>query len=188
MAVAMSTLPRLKSEEFFINKDKYEIRQLEKTDFEVDFNKTEELPDATEDPFLFGQKPIPDTVKLQGIYDYNNATAVAFIALKRNVSAPGDRVGLAVCALNPTYASHQFYLSVDKSLKATRLPAELLSMLANHAKTHNVATLFCYADEHNVNMRALAETTRMSVRLDSRKSHMVKYSLNLEEHPDIVKF
>jgi len=186
----MNTIPDVTYEEFFIGEDKYSIRPLEEGDFQHDFASGKPFPDATGSSTTFGLKPGPTLLALDEVYDFNSPESFAYVAFKNNADDASDHtpVAYALCAENKVYQSHQFFISVDEDLKSTRMPSELLSMLANHAKRQDTKTLFCHADENNIEMRALAERARMSVRLETGKPHGVMYSMILDEHPGIVKF
>ena len=186
----MNTIPDVARAEFFIDWDKYSIRPVEEGDFKHDFSSGVVFPDATDASVTFGLKPVPAALEHADIYDFDSPNSFAYVALKNpgnNAGAPTP-VAYALCGLNTIYQSHQFYISVDKALKSTRVPFELLNMLANHASKQGTKTLFCHADESNIAMRALAEKMHMSVRLESGQAHGVMYSMSIDEHPSIVNF
>lgn len=186
----MNIMPDVTYEEFFIGEDKYAIRPLERGDFNEDFSSCLTLPDATKSSFQFGLKPSPAQVKIDGIYDFTSRDAFAYVAFKNNAIQTNEHwpVAYAVCAKNTIYQANQFFMSIDEKLKSTRLPLELFSVLVIHAKTLGGESLFCHASENNIEMRALAEKTKLSTRLLTNKPHGVVYSMVMDNHPGRIKF
>jgi len=174
---------------FVIAGDAYIIRPAQPDDFEVDLTFCKCLPDATETSINFGLKPDTEKLNLFGIYDVNDVRSSAFVAAKVDGGSPNEhkQVGYAMYAKNRERYSHEFYISLDQSLKQSTLPAQLLSVLVQHAKVHGVKVLFCHADENNTAMREMAERVGMLVTLESEQSHGVKYTLILDNHPDILQ-
>jgi len=173
---------------FVISGDTYTIRAVQPTDFDIDLTFCKSIPDTIEAAVNFGQKPNPEKLNMFGIYDVNDARSNAFIALKVNGNGNTSKpVGFAMHARNRELYSHEFYISVDQSLKQTSLPAELLNVLVQHAKHHGVKVLFCHADENNVLMRTLAERIGMLVTLEPKQTHGIKYTLLLDKRPDLEK-
>jgi len=185
----MNNTPNIKETVFSISGDHYLIRPVRRSDFVIDLETCEALPNVSDKAILLGQKPSTSSVNLRGIYDFSIPDAMGFVASEKP-STDSDKTasiaGFALMVKNPTQHTHQFYLSVDPTHRLDRLAAELMTMLINYAKSHDIPTLFCVADEHNVDMRALAEKAHMSVRLESGKQHQVNYSLFLDQHPGIV--
>jgi len=168
---------------FVISGDTYAIRAAQPTDFDTDLTFCKRIPDATQTAINFGLKPDPKKLNMFGIYDINDARSSAFVASK--VCSKRKPVGFAMHARNRDLYSHEFYISVDESLEQSTLPAELLSVLIQHAKHHGVKVLFCHANENNAAMRALAERVGMLITLESGQTHGIKYTLLLDNLPNI---
>jgi len=169
--------------------DTYLIRPAQETDFNVDLTYSKSIPDATQSSVNFGIKPNTDNLNLFGIYDVDDSRSNAFLAVKIEGAKPQNhkRVGFALYAMNRKFYSHEFYLSVDQSLRDSTLPAQLLTVIIQHAMAHGVKVLFCHADENNSAMQILAERTGMLVTLESGQSHGIKYTLTLDNCKEILQ-
>jgi len=172
-----------------IDGNTYTIRHVREEDFDINLTHCPSMPDATQSSVNFGLKPNNEILNLWGIYDADDDRSSAFVASMINGHNQPDhkRAGFAMYAKNRKSYSHEFYISVDESLKQSSLPAQLLSVLVQHAKRHGVRVLFCHSDESNQEMQALAKRTGMLVTLESNQSHGIKYTLMLDKHHDIEK-
>jgi len=172
-----------------IDGNTYTIRHVREEDFDVNLTHCSSLPDATQTSVNFGLKPDNEKLNLWGIYDTNDDRSSAFVAsmINGHNQLEHKRAGFAMYAKNRKSYSHEFYISVDQSLKQSSLPAQLLSVLIQHAKQHGVKVLFCHSDERNQEMQALAKRTGMLVTLEPDQSHGIKYTLMLDKHNDIEK-
>jgi len=164
--------------------DTYTIRPVQKEDFDVDLTHCKKIPDVTEASVNFGLKPDTSKLNLFGIYDIDDARSSGFIAAKV-ISAEEETkraVGFGLYAKNRESYSHEFYISVDHSLKGSSLPKELLGMIVQHAKSSGINVLFCHSDESNSAMQELAKHSGMLTTLEPNKAHGVKYTLMVNNY------
>ncbi len=182
----MQTTPTI-YKSFIIAGNTYTVRHVQDGDFDVNLTHCTNMPDATPTSVNFGLKPNNKILNLWGIYDTDDSRSSAFVATMINGQNQDEckRVGFAMYAKNRENYSHEFYISVDQSLKKTNLPAQLFSVIVQHATRHGVKVLFCHSDESNQEMQALAKQAGMLVTLESGQSHGIKYTLMLDKQPDI---
>jgi hypothetical protein len=97
-------------------------------------------------------------------------------------------IGIAIYVQNPITLTHELSILVQPDYANTRLPLELLDSLVLDAAENGALTLSTTDTNDDVHMRAIADKTGMSVRLDNKHYRHTRYTLQVDKHPGVVMF
>lgn len=174
------------SKEFFINGNMVNIRPLKDSD---DIATSTYSGMLTDDSFVtLGQFKNPDNTTL---FDYLlSDNGFVYLALSEDAGINNPQViGLALYRKNSITLSHEMSLIITREYLQTRLPFELAETLIIDAAEHGVQTLYTKDDSTDNHMLNLARKMDMSVRLEKDTAgRTVVYSLQVDEHPAVVRF
>ena len=131
------------------------------------------------------QKPSRESLDTYCKLKDNDSMVYVAVSEEDNSLPP---LGVALYIRNETTNSHEFSILVKRNYLHTRLGLELTSMLATDAANHEVKALFTSDSSEDKFMYNIAKKLNMSERLIPHKTRQVRYSLQVDKHPDIVKF
>ena len=174
------------SKEFFIDGSMVNIRPLSLSD---DIAGTPYSKILENDSFItLGQLSHPDNT---GLYDYQSTDdGFVYLAESENDETNNKQViGLAIYKKSSITFSHEMSLIIAKDYLTTRLPYELAETLIKDAASHRIQTLYTKDDSTDNHMLGLAQKMGMSVRIEQDTTgRNIVYSLQVDEHPGIVRF
>ena len=126
-----------------------------------------------------------------GLYDYQTADqGYVYVAETENDETNNTQViGVALYKKSKITLSHEMSLIIAKDFLNTRLPYELAETLIKDASTHRIQTLYTKDDSTDNHMLNLAQKMGMSVRIEKDTTgRNIVYSLQVDEHPGVVRF
>lgn len=172
------------SKEFMVDGGVFLVRPLSSTD--AASRKTYNQVLNEENMVALGQLSLSDVPLLDFLKD--NDQSYIYIALSEETKDQMEMpVGIAIYLKNAITGSHEISMVVSKKYKNSRVMFELTDSLIKDASKHNVMTVFITGSTDDKNLFALTKKLGMSPRLVSGGKRLVRYSLQVDQHPGVVK-